>query len=166
MQKSLALTHNFPSARQLKQCAERLQSDEAQRAKERAAEAMKAEYDTIIKRQQKEVETWQSNWARKRMTLDLEKSHELEARSNLKKQLSSRVASARARKMASNVPKPAKAATTGLCSERTRALVIDYREQPEGLMLELEPSQVKKLTRAYVKTPQHASRKGKEKKKV
>jgi hypothetical protein len=95
MQKVHAVAHRFAEAKRLKLQAEQLQIEESLLAQQRAAEAMRMEYQTLLEAQQRELQCDEQNWARKAATLETEREKVMDANEKLRKQLTAKVANKR-----------------------------------------------------------------------
>jgi hypothetical protein len=98
MQKAHAMAHQFADAKKLKLQAEQLQIEESLLAQQRAAEAMRLEYHTLLEAQQRELQCDEQNWAMKVATLETEREKAVLANEKLRKQLTAKVANKRGRR--------------------------------------------------------------------
>ena len=106
---------------------------------------MRNEYEALMERQEKDVASWEDHWNRKRKTIESERDADLEANTNLRKQLTNRIAAPKMPKRAQVLfPIHARgtASQTGFYSARTRSVMADYRGQTEPMRLELKTSDV------------------------
>jgi hypothetical protein len=120
MQKSLALTHDYAGAKQMKEECERLAREESAVGGQRATEAMRSVFLQLRERQQREVECFVDHGRQHIATLEAQRDAELRGNENLQRQLRAKVAAGRrtaqvvvptVRQMATSSPLPKSAKT-------------------------------------------------------
>lgn len=160
MQKTQAFAMNFEQAKQLKKAADKLQKDETQTAKLNASNAMKTEYDALIKQQQIEVDSWNQNWERKRQIIEMEKKQEEEANENLRNQLNYKLKGKKMPKR-QTVMLPINSNQRGSLTLVTRTNVkskmIEYKTKTAAARLDLRPAEVKAIVKPKLKSPRKFS---------
>lgn len=156
MQKTHAMTMDFVQAKQLKKAADKLQKDETQIAKLNASNAMKSEYNALLKQQQIEFELWEQNWERKRQILEKEKQQEEEANENLRTQLHNKLMSKKIPKRQS-VILPINSSSTSksmqIMRTQVKSMMIEYRNKTAAARLDLRPAEIKAIVKPKLPSP-------------
>lgn len=159
MQKSLAISHHFAQARQLKLAGDQMQKEETAQANKKAVGSMKIAYAQLLEKQQKEIDCFMDNGYRKLVTLEGERDRRLKANENLRNQLEARLKGPKhARRPTVTVPQVTsrgepRQPVTGVVTFRTRGQFASYKKATEKSRLEVRIGDVQKITKPMTPTP-------------
>jgi hypothetical protein len=164
MQKSLAISHHFVLAKQLKMSADQQQKDETFAASRRAQETMRAAFAILIRKQEKEMECFMENGRRQLTQLEADRDARIKANENMRNQLEIRAKWPKhARRPIVTVPQVAsrpesRAAMAGLVSVRTRSQFATFKKSPEKTRLEVTLGDIKRITKPMTPSPSKGKR--------
>ena len=111
-------------------------------AQKRAAEAMRSDLKLLLERHEREIKCGEENWARKIETLEQEKNRAVEAKTNLTKQLTTKIAGPKMPKrekvMLPVIERGKTSKDTSIYSHRTRSRFAEYKRSPERNKLDVK----------------------------
>jgi hypothetical protein len=114
---------------------------------------MRLEYEAILDRHEKDIDVWKQSWERRRADVELERAAELETNANLRKSLAIRISEPRMKKR-SHVPIGGFVrGQSAILTDRTRQMIVDYRNQSDSVRLDVKPSSVRKMVKLDPRTP-------------
>jgi hypothetical protein len=154
IQKSLAISHRFDQAKELKREGDQMQRVESAVAGGRATDAMKIAYAQLLEKEEKELLCLQQNGERKLAVLEDDRDRKLSANHNLKAQLEAKkVRPMQPQRPVVTVPqvgakRPARPRVSGIISVRTMVKYVAYKKANQLEKLEVTIGDVSAITKA------------------
>jgi hypothetical protein len=138
MQKTLALTHDYAGAKQIKEECQRLTREESAAGGQRATEAMRSAFLQLRERQQREVECFDEHGRQHIASLEAQRDAELRANEKLQRQLRTKVAAGRktAKVVVPSVRQTAKGFQMPMSGKIMRQLYV-YKTENEPRRLDI-----------------------------
>lgn len=152
MQKTLALSHDFANARQLKLTADRMQKEESIKASKKATDSMKRAYQNLMNQQQNEIRCFNENCQRKLTKIEADRDNDLYVNQNLRTQLTANLKNPKiVKKPIMVVPNMSRSGSrrplTSLLSGRTRTELANFRNSAELPKLDVKIGDIKSITK-------------------
>ena len=140
-QKTLALAHEFDQAKAMKSEGERLQREETLKGQERAMERIRALYEQLLTKQQRQLWCAQTNAERKLQVLKDEMTKEKEVHNYVTRRLESQLKETRSRKP--TLPPLRSSGTTLPQSKNARTQLLKYKANSEIKQLDIKLTNIK-----------------------
>lgn len=154
IQKTLALTKDYSGAKQLKQKCEEMKKDESIEGSKRATDAMRAAYNQLLERQQKQMQCFIEHSHARIELMEKQRDDELQSNENLKKQLEVRMSMPKQiKKGCVVVPRAQSRGSTGSVKKETMTQFTKYKKNSASLRLDIKLNNFKSILKPMEPAP-------------